>query len=151
MPPHVFTFCYFAISHLSVLFVMAASPLAVTATCVLQSQQGKFSLFQKTEVLIDCFSRRSVNADAPGIEPGNRPCTYTSDHDGIYCSTAYRLDRVACTVNMVQVSIVNRADFSCLGVDHDEYGGRAKMAINRTFDSIILLYGKTYFHLSSSS
>jgi hypothetical protein len=25
------------------------------------------------------------------------------------------------------------------------------MAINRTFDSIILLYGKTYFHLSSSS
>jgi len=127
---------------------MSAAPIvAVSTAASLDRQHGEAFRLELCYILSYCLPLGTMHRDPHLVQPGKSSRTDTSNNNGINFLIIERFHRIACTMRVVLVSIVDRRNSVRVSIDNDKYGGRAKMVIYRALDPIVRLDRKTDLHV----
>jgi hypothetical protein len=88
-----------------------------------------------------------MHRDPHLVQPGKRSRSDASNDNRINLLVIERLHRVACSMRVMLVPIVDRRDTVRISIDYDKYRGRAKVVVHSALDSIIILDRKTDLHV----
>ena len=80
------------------------------------------------------------------VQPRERARADAAHNDRVNLLVVERLHRIARSVRVVLVPVVDRCKSIRVRIDNHEYRRLAEMVVHGTFDSIVFLYWKTNLH-----
>jgi hypothetical protein len=111
----------------------ASTAVAMTGTGVLQSELGEILIFQHLDVFSDSLCLCLKNFDSQLIQPAQSACTYSAYYNCFNLLIIESLQRIARTMRMMLVTVIDAGYFIVLSVDNNKYRSGTKMSINLTF------------------
>jgi hypothetical protein len=127
--------------------VRAVSTGIVPAAGVHRGKLRQLPATDQFEVFPNGSFHRSIRPDPGGIEPAQGAAADSTDHDGIQGNVAQRFQWLALAVGVPQVLILKGFETVLFAIDDNKTLGGSKMAVNRTVHPLVVLSGKSDFHL----
>jgi hypothetical protein len=89
-----------------------------------------------------------MHRDTHLVQPHERARSDATNDDRVYSLVIERLHRVACTMRVVLIAIVDRRNAVFVRVDNDKYRRRSKVVVHGALNPIIILDRKTDLHMT---
>src|SRR4030042_3188351 len=119
--------------------VMPAShAMSMACTGMLQGELGKILTFQHMDIFSDSLRLCLKNFNTLLVQFDKRACTDTSDNNRINFLIIQCFDRVAGTMCMMLIVVVDRCHIVAISLNNNECRGRAEMSIHLTVHTFSL-------------